>query len=59
MAKLKKKITIHIDAKDIKVRSPFANMIFSGCGAHKSAKDYNRQAEKLKIKKLKQCDYED
>lgn len=35
-----------------KVRSPFSTVKMTGAGAHKSKKDYNRQAEKLKIKKL-------
>lgn len=52
MAKLKEKIIIKIPKEKIKVRSPFANMHFSGCGPHKSEKDYNRQKQKLETKKL-------
>ena len=47
MGRKKKGFTIKISSKDIKVRSPFANMPISGCGPHKSVKDYNRQASKL------------
>lgn len=52
MAKLKEKIIIKIPKEKIKVRSPFANIHFSGCGPHKSEKDYNRQKQKLETKKL-------
>ena len=50
MAK-KKKIVITIKSSEIskKVRSPFANTVFTGCGAHKSEKDFNRQKTNLKI----------
>jgi hypothetical protein len=54
MGRKKKGFTIKISSKDIKVRSPFANMPISGCGPHKSVKDYNRQASKLETKKLSQ-----
>ena len=40
-----------VNQKPRKARSPFANTVFTGCGPHKSKKDYNRQAEKLAIKK--------
>ena len=53
MANAKKKISFTISAEEIrrKVRSPFANVVFTGTGAHRSKKDYNRQAEKLATKK--------
>lgn len=55
MGHKKEKMVITIDpyAAYKKVRSPFATVKMSGAGAHKSKKDYNRQAEKLKIKKLR------
>ncbi|MBO5477338.1 MAG: hypothetical protein J6A15_06270 [Clostridia bacterium] len=53
MCKKKEKITFTINMMDVikHTRSPFANTTFTGCGAHKSKKDYNRQAQKLATKK--------
>lgn len=50
----KKKIVITIKSSEIrkKVRSPFANTVFTGCGAHKSEKDFNRQKNKLEDRNL-------
>lgn len=50
----KEKIIIKIDSREVMkhTRSPFANMPMSGCGPHKSKKDYNRQKSKLETKKL-------
>lgn len=53
MGRKKEKIVFTINMMDVikHTRSPFANTTFSGCGAHKSKKDYNRQAQKLATKK--------
>lgn len=58
MGRKKEKMVITINPYDAykKVRSPFATVKMTGAGAHKSKKDYNRQAEKLKTKKLQYDD---
>lgn len=55
--RLAKKIDMTIHVGHVKVRSPFANMPISGCGPHKSVKDYSRQRSKLETKRLAN-DYE-
>lgn len=54
MAKKNQKLNIHIDMNEIrkKARSPFSTCHMTGAGAHKSKKDFNRQAQKLEDKKL-------
>lgn len=49
-----KKETLHINGIDIfkHTRSPFANISISGCGAHKTKKDYNRKNLKKEDKKV-------
>ena len=53
MGRKKEKIVFTINTMDVikHTRSPFANTPMTGCGAHKSKKDYNRQAKKLETKK--------
>lgn len=53
MGRKKEKISFTINMMDVirHTRSPFANTPMTGCGAHKSKKDYNRQASKLATKK--------
>ncbi len=54
MAKKKKCEKITINTYDVlkKVRSPFSTVKMTGAGAHKSKKDFNRQAQKLADKKV-------
>lgn len=49
-----KKETLHIDSMEIynHTRSPFANVKMTGCGAHKSKKDYDRKNIKKQDKKV-------
>lgn len=53
MGRKKEKIVFTINMMDVikHTRSPFANTPMTGCGAHKSKKDYNRQVKKLETKK--------
>lgn len=54
MAKKKHHIEIPFTTYDVikRVRSPFATVKMTGAGAHKSKKDFNRQAQKLEDRKL-------